>query len=168
MAVYESPTHVVIAHRGTDLNSDRKWGDLFTDGLIGVGVANQSKRYQADLSAAEKIHSTVGSHKKIIHTGHSLGGYMANKVARKLDNGSRNVHSMVFNPGSSPATLSELFSKKSILDRITDKSKGRHVILRNEEDWIAAGSMLGFHAKDEVYKFKSKMHWDKHTVNQFL
>lgn len=75
-AVYEGPNDVVIAHRGT-VWSDMQ--DIVDDARIAIGNPVGKKRI-ADASRITKAAQKFG--KPIQHTGHSLGGAVARKVAR--------------------------------------------------------------------------------------
>lgn len=170
IAVYEDQfngQNVVIAHRGTDLDSNRKFGDLFQDSLIATGTGTRGSRYHSDLASSKKVYS-VFKGRTVIHTGHSLGGYMANQVAHALDGNGFKSNSIVFNPGSSPMNLFQIFDKQSGLHNLFAKEQGSHVVLRNDKDWIAAGAKLGLHRNDRVYRFKGNSKHSSHTVTQFL
>jgi len=75
-AVFEGPNDVVIAHRGT-VWSD--FQDVADDARIAIGNQIGKKRI-SDATRISKAAQKFG--KPISHTGHSLGGAVARKVAR--------------------------------------------------------------------------------------
>jgi Ca2+-binding RTX toxin-like protein len=93
-AWYNSATReLVLAHRGTEPNS---WADWQTDAVIIAGIANpqipSAERFREEaLRAVETSNRTVS---QITHTGHSLGGSIAQVMAaRRADE-----RAVTFNP----------------------------------------------------------------------
>lgn len=85
---------VVIGFSNTRLNSKNTVRDLTTDSMIATGTEFWSDRY-SDAEIVARNATQQYKTKRIVLTGHSLGGRMADKVANNL-----NMHSVTFNQGN--------------------------------------------------------------------
>jgi hypothetical protein len=89
-AYWENPTEIIIAFRGTVNKQDVK-----TDAILAVGQLKSSSRYKRDLIFTKRIMKITN--KKIILTGHSLGGAIAKNIANELG-----LKAYIYNAGSGP------------------------------------------------------------------
>ena len=76
MAVYEGPNKTIVAHRGLTPDRNDAWN---TFGRVMVGRPIGPQRIQ---DAHNVAHSAIKLGKSLHHTGHSLGGATARKIAR--------------------------------------------------------------------------------------
>ena len=76
-AVFQGPTGGVIAHRGT-VPSDA--ADVHSDGRIALGFLPKQDRLQSTMNVSQAAAAQLRG--PLMHTGHSLGGAVARKVAR--------------------------------------------------------------------------------------
>ena len=83
-AAFQGPTGGVIAHRGT-VPSDA--ADVRSDGRIALGFLPKQDRLQSAMNVSQAAAAQLRG--PLLHTGHSLGGAVARKVAR--DRGEGNV-----------------------------------------------------------------------------
>jgi len=83
-AAFEGPNGSVIAHRGT-VPSDA--ADVRSDGRIALGFLPKEDRLQSAMNVSQAAAAQLRG--PLMHTGHSLGGAVARKVAR--DRGEHNV-----------------------------------------------------------------------------
>ena len=83
-AAFQGPTGGVIAHRGT-VPSDA--ADVRSDGRIALGFLPKQDRLQSAMNVSQTAAAQLRG--PLLHTGHSLGGAVARKVAR--DRGEGNV-----------------------------------------------------------------------------
>lgn len=95
---------VIIAHKGTD---PKDKNDLKNDLLLSAGLLNKhtSKRVKNANEITKKVNAKYGA-QNVIHTGHSLGGYMADNSATK-DNKVE-----TYNRGTSPLDIALNKAKK--------------------------------------------------------
>lgn len=95
---------VITSYRGTELTN---FGDLSADASIIKGDFNLHARY---MNAFSKQDSVLKKYKKYRHivTGHSLGGTIANTLAKSY--GTKIAESHSFNPGSG---VREIFEQSS-------------------------------------------------------
>jgi hypothetical protein len=99
VAIYHSPTRLIIAHRGTLGNS----ADLYADTYILNGTFDKSDRAKSALHIALKAIRKYPN-LKVSNTGHSLGGACAQFVGMNLPLEDSKV--VAFNAGSSPFNMS--------------------------------------------------------------
>ena len=76
-AAFQGPTGGVIAHRGT-VPSDA--ADVRSDGRIALGFLPKQDRLQSAMNVSQAAVASLRG--PLLHTGHSLGGAVARKVAR--------------------------------------------------------------------------------------
>lgn len=101
-AVYKHKNgKVIVASRGTTLGQGIGTAvkDLSTDFLVGLGLSHLSNRNTDLTKHIDKLSKKYGK-KALELTGHSLGGTLANNVAK-----AKGLASKVFNRGSSPAEM---------------------------------------------------------------
>jgi len=90
-AVHKKHGHVYSGHRGTS-NLD----DLTTDVSLAVGNLTSTDRYKRSFNAEHAVHQFYGT-QNVTSVGHSLGGTLAETLARHHGNSS-----IAYNPGTSP------------------------------------------------------------------
>lgn len=116
---------VIIAHKGTD---PKDKNDIKNDLLLSVGLLNKktSKRVRNANEITKKANEKYGS-SNITHTGHSLGGFMADTSAGDLNkietynkgtspidifkNKKKNPNAIHYVTGVDPISISQLASK---------------------------------------------------------
>ena len=111
-AVYFNPSttspqgnRLIIAHRGTQANLS----DVKQDVQLAVQLRPSGRLDRAMLTVQEALAKYPGY--TLSQTGHSLGGYVASKLARELP--LENSKVVAFNVGSSPADLVEGVKNKA-------------------------------------------------------
>lgn len=102
--VHPETKKVIIAHKGTD---PKDKNDLKNDLLLSAGLLNKhtSKRVKNANEITKKANAKYGA-QNVTHTGHSLGGYMADNSATK-DNKVE-----TYNRGTSPLDIALNKAKK--------------------------------------------------------
>lgn len=80
------------AYRGT-VNSS----DVATDAALAFGMLHSTDRYKSNERVSSIARSYSPNHDNVIHVGHSLGGTLADQIAR-----TRGDKSVSFNQGSTP------------------------------------------------------------------
>lgn len=114
-AVVHQPTgHVYSGHRGT-----ASIDDLSADFSLATGRLTSSERYQRAFASEQALHQFYGS-SNVTTVGHSLGGTLAETLARHHGNAS-----IAFNPGTSPFVHDQGVSSL-------------HQRVRAEGDWISS------------------------------
>lgn len=88
----------ILVFKGTDYNNrfNRKYNDLYTDFLLGIGKFENTKYYKAADDITKKMIDKYGS-SNVILSGHSLGGRAAGGLSIKYD-----LPAIIYNEGSSP------------------------------------------------------------------
>jgi len=151
-----SKKHYVIAHRGTDLNSQNdKISQMSADFKILQGKQKADQLHRSRAKDTERVikHIREKSDEPIHLTGHSLGGStIQNTLIKKpyvLDN-VKSVHT--FNAGTSPIFKIDLDPKSKKYKQIADKST-HHIIKGDLISENAHKSMIG---KIKRYTSKQK------------
>ena len=88
----------VVVFKGTDYSNrfGRKYNDLYSDFLLGIGRVESTKYYKAADETTKKLIDRYGAG-NIVLSGHSLGGRTAGGLSIKYD-----VPAIIYNEGSSP------------------------------------------------------------------
>jgi pimeloyl-ACP methyl ester carboxylesterase len=151
---HEPKKHYVIAHRGTDLNSQNdKLSQVSADFKILQGNQKADKLHRDRAKDTERIikHIREKDNHDIHLTAHSLGGStIQNTLIKKpyvLDN-VKSVHT--FNAGTSPIFKVDLDNKSKKYKQIADKST-HHIIKGDAISENANKSMIG-----KVKRYTSK------------
>ena len=143
----------ILAYRGTDPSNPY---DLIADAQLATGT-DRLLPYYSRLARAEELYNKVkAEYGDVTLTGHSLGGFLGDYVARK-----NNEQAVVFNPGLSPLTASIMPSptdKKTIVYELDNIDVISHSInvpfysnqveIRNITQEEKLESFLGSHSLD--------------------
>lgn len=124
---------VIIGHRGT-----ANLGDVQTDLGLAIGQLESTDRYQRSLEFAQRVKDKYNFH-HIIHVGHSLGGTLADSIARRTDQ-----YSVAYNRGSSPFEGNKPISEQ-------------HQHYRTSEDFISSFAEASGTKQTNTSKFGQRM-----------
>ena len=146
----------IVAHRGTDFNSNTKTKQIKADLGILLGNRDQNKLHKKRTRETEKIARQIKQtdpEHKIFLTGHSLGGSTAHHAMVKNPYVRENVTELhTFNAGSSPLQSKGLSPKNKAYSVIERKST-HHAI---QGDAISASVNSNLIGKHKTYKNKKK------------
>jgi len=140
--VYRRGDNVIFSHKGTDpKNKD----DLYTDMKLAKGEIKDTARYN---QSRDYINDYMKNNPNIkaMHTGHSLGGTLANNIGQDLGH-----KSVGFNSGSSP------------LDRNNNNSNHREYAVKG--DGVSLANMF---SDNNITFIKPKDGNSKHSIDNFL
>ena len=148
---------IYMAFRGTDV---QKTNDLIADGFILGGMQGLSPRFRG---SADKLKRTQKKFpdKRIITTGHSLGGSQSVWLGKNYNG----IHaSYGFNAGSNP--------RYEVIDHVTDKIRGPRYSTQIHEystgvDPISLGIHLPGNANNTKTIVEKKEGLDVHTLKNF-
>jgi hypothetical protein len=150
-AVYKSKKNgkIIASSRGTTLGQGIGTAakDLGSDALLGLGMTHLTDREKDLEKHVSKLQKKYGKN-NIELTGHSLGGRLADDVAR-----GKGLRSQVFNKGTSPLDLVKKHKQKG--------NSKKNVHHHTKGDVISA-----FDTSAKRYK-KSKRSKSAHTIEQF-
>jgi hypothetical protein len=153
----------IIAFRGTDDRNrvGRKFNDLYTDVLLGIGQVERTKYYKAADEITKKLIDKYGA-ENVVLSGHSLGGRAAGGLSMKYQ-----LPAIIYNEGSSPLDFkynradnkyTTHFTTNSLKDLSIDPLSISSVIASNKKHIIVAGDT------DD----KNTAYLKQHSLNHFL
>jgi hypothetical protein len=152
----------VIVFKGTDYSNKfgRRYNDLYSDFLLGIGKFESTKYYKAADKATKAMIDKYGAN-NVILSGHSLGGRTAGGLSIKY-----NVPSIIYNEGSSPLDYkynraenkqTTHFTTNSISDIVIDPLSITSIIDSNKKT-----------IKQEVKDAPNKTYLQIHGLDNFL
>jgi hypothetical protein len=152
----------ILVFRGTDYSNrfNRKYNDLYTDFLLGIGKIESTKYYKAADKITKAIIDKYGLN-NVILSGHSLGGRAAGGLSIKY-----NIPSIIYNEGSSPLDKvynrtenkqTTHFTTNSISDIVIDPLSISSIIESNKKT-----------IKQEVKDAPNKTYLQIHSLDNFL
>ena len=107
---------VIFSVRGTDISNQQggKAADLATDGVLMLGLEKITPRYKRSKKGLEKTQDKYKG-KKIIISGHSLGGKIGSELAKE-----KKLEAHVFNQGSTVA-----HGRRGVIERLAGGKKAK-------------------------------------------
>lgn len=152
---------VVIAFRGTELNKGviRSALDLYNDYGILTGENERVFRLEEARPIVKEVIRKYGK-RKIVLTGHSLGGYVGVTMAEELK-----LPAILFNIGSSP-------KDKKIFRGVQKRDNIVHITTNNLKkfppviDVLSVSSLFIYQYKYYIQKVRPGL--SKHTINNFI
>lgn len=159
----------LVVHSGTDLKR-RKTEDLITDAFISFDLTTLSPRYKQSKKITEKVMKRYPDY-KLVTTGFSLGGAVANQIGHELD-----IESHSFNPGISPNVfrrqltgLTSLGKRKLSFFRSTPEPVNtKHNLYITEGDWISNSGYLGIRGNENIKFNTSKESNQPHSIFNWI
>lgn len=167
--VNHSKKQSLVVHSGTDLKR-RKTEDLVTDAFISFDMTTMSPRYKQSKKITEKIQKLYPEY-KLVTTGFSLGGAVANQIGHELD-----IESHSYNPGISPnvfrrqlSGLTQLGKRKLSFFRSTPEPVNtKHNLYITEGDWISNSGYLGIRGNENIKFNTSKESNKPHSIFNWI
>jgi hypothetical protein len=152
----------ILVFKGTDYSNkfNRKYNDLYTDFLLGIGKIESTKYYKAADKITKAIIDKYGS-SNVILSGHSLGARTAGGLSIKYD-----LPAIIYNEGSSPLDYrynraenkqTTHFTTNSIKDIVIDPLSITSIIDSNKKT-----------IKQEVKDAPNKTYLQIHGLDNFL
>ena len=152
----------VVVFKGTDYSNrfNRKYSDLYTDFLLGIGKIESTKYYKAADKATRDIIAKYGTD-SVILSGHSLGARTAGGLSIKYD-----VPAIIYNEGSSPLDYvynrtenkqTTHFTTNSIRDIVIDPLSITSIIDSNKKT-----------IRQDVKDAPNKTYLQIHSLDNFL
>jgi hypothetical protein len=139
--VYKKDDKVIFSHKGTDPKDPN---DLYTDAKLAKGEIKDTSRYKNSKKFVDD-YMRKNPDVKAMHTGHSLGGKLANEIANDF-----NHRSIGFNSGASP---------------LENSSKNKnHREFATKNDPISLSNMF----QQNVSYINQKPGENPHSINNFL
>jgi hypothetical protein len=158
-AVFEKNGKIIVAARGTEIK--RGWRDrledLGSDLLVGMGMQQLGTRYKNLKSQTDALAEQYGKD-NIIMTGHSLGGTLADSVAK-----ASGYEAHVFNPGSSPAQMAAGSKMGAFKQRQTHDVHTYHAT----GDVISTSSKGSMRTRQNLHQFDKKKGIGAHSLENF-
>lgn len=163
-AIFTNPTShkTVIAYRGTDFSDKKRWHkDLKSDLMIGMGMQGLDPRHRQANRTYDKVKKAMPGYEVSV-TGHSLGGSLANHVAKNRKSSDKAV---AFSRGSGPMDLLKKKSNKvldvsnrydpiSMFARLQNKTQGKEQSINKMYNPQGGGSNLIGHHIDQTINVK--------------
>jgi esterase/lipase len=143
--VYKNGKKVILGFRGT-VPTDLE--DLKTDASLVLGKHREHWRFKEALKTFDEVQRRYPD-SEIFTTGHSLGGALANHVARNRER----VRSVSFNAGHSPLDDVMLLSKENF---------------RNEKNYRTKYDPISLNHLGNVKTVKRKKYKNPHSLDNFL
>jgi hypothetical protein len=147
--VFESPDSIVLSIRGTNMKNPE---DLATDAAVLAGALNLSRRYREIKSRLKTLIKKYPG-KKILLTGHSLGGTIAINLLADYPKKIHEIH--IYNPFSTTNT-----AISGVTNTVLAKfgSSAAKMIKRKTHIYHVPGDVLSF-----MSRFSSGNYHDQHS-----
>jgi hypothetical protein len=152
----------VVVFKGTDYGNkfNRKYNDLYTDFLLGIGKIESTKYYKAADKATKEMINKYGSN-NVILSGHSLGARTAGGLSIKYD-----LPAIIYNEGSSPLDYVYNKTENKQTTHFTTNSI-RHIVI----DPLSITSIIDSNKKtikQDVKDAPNKTYLQIHSLDNFL